>query len=423
MDENISFRRTDSGIPVITDTTANADNAVFLIAVGTGSRDEDERVCGISHLLEHVVFRATKKRSSFQISKEIEGAGGEMNAFTGKEMTAFYAATIKETSSVAKEMVSDIFLNPLIKEEDVELEKKIVLQEISMWENDPESYIHKIFAETMWHGHELSKNEAGTSEVVSAMTSKDLREYFTERYRMPNMAVLAAGAVDTDDVVKWTSETFGGLKEGKKIIRTAPKNLTPDYRFVERKGDHSYVGLGFQSYPADHKDNSALTVLNAILGAGMSSRLFQKVREEKALVYSVFSMVDQNSDAGAMITYMSSTKENVMESINTAAAVCKELRDEGLVKGELERAKNLIKGASTRQMESTVNRLYRMTKRFMLTGKPESFTERMASIDKVTEEDVMRVASEVISAKGIAAAVYGTKMKDVQKFSIDQIDL
>ena len=422
MDERIFFQRTGSGIPVIVDRIPDSENAVFAAAVGTGSRDEDARVCGISHLLEHVVFRGTDTRTSFQISKEIEGAGGEMNAFTGKEMTAFYGATIKSTSDVAKMLVADILMNPLIKEDDVSLEKEIVLQEISMWENDPESYIHKIFAETLWHGHELSKNEAGESKVVESLTSKDLREYFTERYRRPNMAVFAAGAVDPTDVMEWAERDFGGLVEGRKIKRTPPGKTSRDYRFVERKGDHSYIGMGFSAYPADHRDAGALAILTAILGAGMSSRLFQRVREEKALAYSVYCMVDQNSDAGSMASYMSSTDKNVTDCIRTTASVCRELRDEGLVKGELERARNLIKGATARQSESTTSRLYRIIKRYMLTGGTESVAERMMKLDRVTEEDVMRVASDVITPE-LVISVYGSRTAKVEKFDIDSIEI
>ena len=421
MEERIFFERTASGIPVIVDIIPESENAAFAVSVGTGSRDEDSRICGISHLLEHVVFRGTTSRSSFQISKDIEGAGGEMNAFTGKEMTAFYGATIKSTSDIAKNLVADIVMNPLIREDDVSLEKEIVLQEISMWENDPESYIHKIFAETLWHGHELSKNEAGESKVVESLKAKDLREYFTERYRRPNMAVFAAGATDPKDVMNWAESEFGGPSEGRKILRTTPGKTSRDYRYVERKGDHSYIGMGFSAYPADHEDAGALSILTAVLGAGMSSRLFQQVREEKALAYSVYCMVDQNSDAGSMAAYMSSTEKNVLDCINTTAKACRELRDEGLVKGELERARNLIKGATARQSESTTNRLYRLIKRYMLTGSTETIGEKMRKLDAVTEEDVMRVANSVIT-KDIVISVYGKSAK-MSKFDVNSIEI
>jgi predicted Zn-dependent peptidase len=163
--------------------------------------------------------------------------------------------------------------------------------------------------------------------------------------------------------------------------------------------------------------------LTAVLGAGMSSRLFQSIREEKALVYSVFGTIDQNSDAGSMAAYMSSTENNVMNAINTAAEVMKELRDNGLQKGELDRSRNLIKGATARNMESTDRRLYRMTKSFMVTGKAEPFTNDLDALDRVTDEDVMRVACDIISSKKLNIAIYGKKTKELSKMTVDQIDL
>ena len=419
---NISLEHTGAGIPVVTERTGTISSGL-MVAVGTGSRDEGKGISGISHLLEHVVFRGTKTRTSLQISKEMEGAGGEMNAFTSKEITAFYGITLKDTIDVAKELVADICVNPLISENDVELEKKIVLQEISMWENDPESYIHKLFAETIWNGHELSQNEAGEVKVVSSLGSRELRSYFEERYGRPNIAVIACGPVDRNDVMKWAEKNFDPIGSGKKIIRKRPVRTGSAFRSFSRKGDHTYIGMGFHAYPADHPDRSALKALTTVLGGGMSSRLFQSIREEKALVYSVYGTIDQNSDAGSMAVYMSSTENNAMEAMSTAVAVLKEVRDEGLNKGELDRARNLLKGATVRKMESTDSRLYRMTKSFMITGKAEPFTNDLDALDRVTEEDVMRVAGDMISSKKLNIAVYGKRTKELSKMTIDQMDL
>lgn len=422
MEENIAFRHTAAGIPVILDNIPKADTAVFMIAVGTGSRDETKEIGGLSHLLEHVVFRATDSRSSFQMSKEIEGAGGEMNAFTGKELTAYYAATIKETAATAKDIVSDIVKNPLIRDEDVDLEKRIVLQEISMRDSDPELYAHKIFEEEVWKGSELANDEAGEGSIVSKFTSSDLRRYYEERYRIPNIAVIASGAVD-DSTVDWVQETFDEVTGGKAIKRTQPSKRSNGLRIEEGRSDHTYVGLGFRSYPAGHEDIPALTVMNAVLGSGMSSRLFQKVREENALVYSVYNSIDQHSDAGCMATFMSSTQENVIKGITTAMDVYRQFKDEGVTRDEMERSKNLIKGANARQMESTVNRCYRMTRRFMLTGSPESVQDRIRAIEAVTEDDVMRVANDMISSNNLTMAIYGKKDRELRKITVDQFDL
>ena len=419
----ITLEYTGAGIPVVTENIKGTISSGFLVAVGTGSRDESKNVMGISHLLEHVVFRGTKNRTSLQIAMEMEGAGGETNAFTSKEMTAFYGITLKDTADVAKELVADMCVNPLISENDVELEKKIVLQEISMWENDPESYIHKLFAETVWNGHELSQNEAGETDIVNSLVSSDLREYFDARYKNPNISVIACGSVDSDDAVRWAEDNFDPVGKGIKIERKRPVSEGSAYRFFPREGDHTYIGMGFHAYPADHPDRYALKLLTAILGAGMSSRLFQSIREEKALVYSVFGTIDQNSDAGSMATYMSSTDDNVIPAVTTAAEVLKGLRDGGLHKGELEMARNLLKGATARKMESTDQRLYRLTQSFMLTGRAEPFTRDIKALDDVTEEDVMKVADDVISSKKLNIAIYGKHTKNISSMSIDQIEL
>jgi len=421
--KTVSLEKTSSGISVVTDSVPGAISSGFMVAVNTGSRDESKDVMGISHLLEHVVFRATKTRSSFQMSKEIEGAGGEINAFTAKEVTAFYGVTMKDTAKTAKDLVADIVTNPLINKKDVNLEKKIVLQEISMWENDPESYIHKLFAETLWKGHELSQNEAGTSKIVKGLDHDDLRTYYESKYRIPNLIVFACGAVEPNDVMEWAESNFDQMSNGNPNVRLAPNCYGPAYKYYKRKGDHCYVGMGFQGYQADHSDRIALVLLSAILGSGSSSRLFQGVREDKALVYSIYNSIDQNSDASSIGTYMSATEENVLEAIETTGKIYRDLKNNGLRKGELDRARNLVKGATVRYTESTEHRMYALAKNFILTGRPDTIQERLVALDAVTENDIMRVAQDVISANALNIVMYGNKVKEMKDFDVSQIDL
>ncbi len=421
-DNTISTEYTSAGIPVITDPVPGCRISGYMVAVNTGSRDETQEIMGLSHLLEHVVFRATYKRTSFQMSKEIEGAGGEMNAFTAKEMTAFYGLTLKETSNVAKELVADIVRNPLIAEDDTQLEKKIVLQEINMCENDPDSYIHDLFGEVIWGGHRLGQNEAGTREVVKSLTSKDLRKYYEDRYRIPNLTVFACGAADPQDAVAWAEENFDDMAGGKANERKAPNVSGSVYKHYKWEGDHCYVGMGFRAFDAKSDDIPALSMLSAILGSGSSSRLFQDVREKKALVYSIYDYVDQYTDAGSMGTFMSATEENVYEAINTVARTYRSLKENGLTEGELTRVKNLVKGALIRGTESTDRRLYSLAKGTMLTGKPRSLDERLMRLDAVTEEDVMRIAGKVMDPKGLNVVMYGADVKDMKNFSVSQLD-
>ncbi len=408
----ISVSKTAGGIPVVVENIPDSQSVAYMIGVATGSRDETEGIYGLSHLLEHTVFRETKTMDSYQMAKEIEGAGGELNAFTGREMTAFYGITIKETADVARRIVGDIVANPLINEKSTELEKKIVLQELSMIKNEPDRYIHDLFSMVLWKGHELEQDEGGDEKLVEKMTFEDLRAYYDEKYRIPNLSVYAVGA-DMEETVAWAEETLDRMAGGKRNVRSTPPMPKGKYEFVANDSDHYQVAMGFQAYGSSHKDRAAVSMLSAVLGSGTSSRLFQDVREKKALVYSIFTSVSQNSDASSLAAYMSCTKENVTEAMETTSKVIGKLLSEGLEKGELDRAKRLVKGANVRAMESTDNRLYRLGVNHMLNGSTETLEQRLARIEAVTEEDVMRVAEDILVSDRLNTVVLG---KNSRKF-------
>lgn len=408
----ISVSKTAGGIPVVVENIPDSQSVAYMIGVATGSRDETEGIYGLSHLLEHTVFRETKTMDSYQMAKEIEGAGGELNAFTGREMTAFYGITIKETADVARRIVGDIVANPLINEKSTELEKKIVLQELSMIKNEPDRYIHDLFSMVLWKGHELEQDEGGDEKLVEKMTFEDLRAYYDEKYRIPNLSVYAVGA-DMEETVAWAEETLDGMSGGKRNVRSEPSMPKGKYEFVANDSDHYQVAMGFQAYGSSHPDRAAVSMLSAVLGSGTSSRLFQDVREKKALVYSIFTSVSQNSDASSLATYMSCTKENVAEAMETTSKVIGKFLSEGLEKGELERAKRLVKGANVRAMESTDNRLYRLGVNHMLNGSIETLEQRLERIDAVTEDDVMRVAEDILVSDRMNTVVLG---KNSRKF-------
>jgi predicted Zn-dependent peptidase len=405
--ERISSSSTAGGIPVAAERIAGSRSAGYMVAVDTGSRDEPAEMQGISHLLEHVVFRETRNRTSYQMAKEIEGAGGELNAFTARELTAYHAVTIRETEDVAREMVADIVANPLIKPEDVELERRIVLQELSMIRNEPDVYIRDLFSEHIWRGHPLSQDEGGPEEIVEAIGTEDLREYYEERYGSPNLAVFAAGDTDADEVAGWAEEAFDGMAGRRPSRRTAPAPPRAGYSFTANDSDHIHVGMGFPACRPDDALRVPALVLSAMLGSGTSSRLFQEVREKNALVYSVYSTVEQYTDAAAMVAYLSCTAGNAIEAIEKVAATYAHFKAEGIAKGELERTKRLLKGAYVRAMESTEHRMYRLGREFMLTGRCESPADRLEAVEAVTAEEVMRAAEGILAADRLNIAVLG----------------
>ncbi len=415
---SITVSKTSGGIPVVVENIPGSESIAYMIGVATGSRDETSDIFGLSHLLEHTVFRETKTMDSYQMAKEIEGAGGELNAFTGREMTAFYGITINETADVARRIVGDIVANPLINENATELEKKIVLQELSMVKSEPERYIHDLFSMVLWKGHELCQDEGGDEKLVAGMTYKDLRAYYDEKYRIPNLSVYAVGTPDMDETVAWAEETLDGMAGGKRNVRTAPPTPKGKYEFVASDSEHYQVAMGFEAYGASHKDRTAASMLSAILGSGTSSRLFQDVREKKALVYSIFNSISQNSDASSFATYMSCTKGNVIEAMETTSQVLGKFLAEGLEKGELERAKRLVKGSNIRAMESTDNRLYRLGVNHMLNERTETLEQRLQKIDAVTEDDVMRVARDILKPDQMNIVVLGKNYRTFKKLDL-----
>ena len=419
----ITLSRTSGGVPVVVENLPGSQSAAFMIGVATGSRDEHPGIFGLSHLLEHTVFRETETRDSYQMAKEMEGAGGELNAFTGREMTAFYGITIKETASTAMDMVGDIVAHPKINEEDTELEKKIVLQELSMIRNEPDSYIHDLFESTLWRGHPLCQDEGGDEKIVAGLTSADLRAYYDEKYRIPNLAVYAAGSIDVDETVRWAEETLDGMSGGARNQRSAPSAPKSEYRFVKGDAEHCHVAMGFPSYGASHPDRMAASMVSAVLGSGTSSRLFQAVREKKALVYSIYTTVSQNSDASSLTSYMSCTDKNVVEAMETVATVISGFLREGLEKGELERAKRLVKGANVRNMESTEHRLYRLGVNHMLNGSTETLEDRLARIDAVTEDDVMRLAQDLLREGRLNTVVLGKGNREIRNYDASALTL
>lgn len=419
----IEINKTSGGISVITETVSTSANAGFLVAVRTGSRDEYDGIFGLSHLLEHTVFRATKTSNSFEMAKEIEGAGGELNAFTSKEMTGYYGITLGETADVAMKLVADIVANPLINEGDTALEKEIVLQELSSIKAEPESYIHDLFEEHLWAGNELGRDEGGSEETVLPLTHTDLRKYYSERYGRQNIAVFASGNIDSDRVLGWAESAFDGMDAPIVNKRTSPDVPGSKYTYVKHDSPHLHIGFGFPVEKLDGRARAVSKLLGAVLGSGTSSRLFQNVRETNALVYSIYNDTHHYSDAGYISAFMSCTQKNVIKALKETARSYSTFKKEGLEKGELQRTKNLLKGAIGRSTETTDNRIYRLCSSYMTHGSVMSTAETMDLIDSVTEEEVLKAADAYFRSDRLNISVLGHCGKNVQEFDISSLEI
>ncbi len=405
MDSSLGLHRTTAGIPVIVEEVPRSRTAALSVNFSVGCRDEDKSNCGTAHFLEHIMFKGTQKRNARQFSELVEGAGGEMNAYTTKESTSFHVFSLDETFDVMKGLMADMMTAPLIDEEHVELERGVVLQEISMLEDDPEDYCRVLLDRSIWEGHPMANTETGRPECVKNLKAADLRNFFEEHYRPPNLCVVACGHVSAEDVLSWTERTFDDLARAKKQNGRIPPSPKACTKVFPKEGDQAYVELGFPGLPGKHPDRKALTVACIILGGGTSSRLYQTVREDQGLVYHISTFPQSYTDCGIVDTFFSASIGKLDQVLRTLAKEMSLFKDQGPTEDEVRRAKRWIKGMLVRKLEGTDSRLYWQGEHYMMNGELADAERSIADFEKVNREDVMRVISEVFQRKRMCAAV------------------
>jgi len=407
--EGISLTSTRSGIPVVAERLPQSRSAAISICIGAGSRDEEERQTGIAHMLEHVLFKGTKKKSSKEISEIIEGAGGEMNAYTSREMTAYYAVTLDETMSVAEDLLAEMMMQPSISKKAVETEKNVVVQEIRMLENNPEEYIHILFLNGLWGNHPMGRSEGGTVEAVPSFPASDLREFYSHHYRPPHFVVVACGNVSVPQIEEWASQQFDPLERNDSWGARQPPSPRAGTMVFPREDAQAYIGMGFPGMSTNDPDKYAQRLLSSILGTGTSSRLFQTIREKEGLAYSIYSVSHSYTDCGAFASFFSTSVDNAEKVIRLVAQELKNLKENGLEKEELIRAKRMLKGVYVRRLESTEARMFRLGDLYLSTGSVMSPEETLDRLDAVTEEDVMRICHTIVDRKDLCTVIHGPK--------------
>ncbi len=423
VEDHISLRHTAGGIPVIIETLPSVRSVALSVNIRVGSRDEDPRLCGMAHLLEHVMFKGTKDQSAKEIADMIEGAGGELNGFTTKEMTSYHVFSLDETISVAEELLSDMMRHALIDEEHVELEKGVVTQEISSLEEDPESYASVLLDQSIWKGHPMSFSESGELECVKRICANDLRDFHDRFYVKPNVYVVAVGNLEGKEVMRWVSEQFDDLPNTKSPVKRKAPHPHSSINVYPREGDQAYVELGFPSYDAKNTKHHAASLAAIILGAGSSSRLYQRIREKEGLVYQIHMFPDAYSDCGLLETYFSSSVGEAEKVIRLIAEEIRQFKEEGLVAGELERAKRWVKGMFVRKLESTENRMYWLAENYVLSGKVQPVSRWIGEFQEVSEEQVLAAAQDLLRTRKLCIALHTSERpgKSIAK-SISDLD-
>ena len=397
-----------NGIRVLSESIPAVRSVSIGVWVDVGSRDETQELNGISHFIEHMVFKGTPSRNAQQIASSLESVGGHLNAFTSREQTCFYAKVLDEHLPNAIDVISDIMLNSLFDENEITKEKKVVIEEINDVEDSPSDLIHDIFAATIWDSNPLGFPIMGTPVTVSKFTRNDLTSHINRNYQPERIIIAASGNFDHSNLLSLTTSKYnsGSLQSVGSTERSQP-DITARRICREKDIGQIHVCLGLPTIEFGDKRRTALLILNNVLGGGMSSRLFQTVREQAGLVYSIHSFMDFSEGGGVLGSYFATSKGQVEKTLELIYTVFNDLKNTGLSEQEFYYAKSQLKGNLVLGLESTSNRMNRIARHEILLGEYLSINDTIAAIDAVTERDVLEIAELILNPRLINIAALG----------------
>jgi len=396
-----------NGLTLITEAMPHVRSVAIGVWLKRGSRHEAEPQSGISHFIEHMVFKGTKNRTAEAIAAEVDSIGGQMDAFTAKEYAAFHVKVLDERLSLAAEILGDIVRNPLFAAEEVAKEKKVIFEEINMVEDTPDDLVMELFSEAFWPRHPLGRPILGNKASVAAFSREDLAAFFREVYRPANIVIAAAGHLDHGDVSGLVREHFGSLTPGSTPTNGAPPQ--PGFGIVtrsKRELEQVHLCLGSRAYSQVHEDRYASFVLNSLLGGSMSSRLFQNIREKRGLAYSISSGITSYSDTGCLSVYAGTSLDSVDEVVRLTVEELKRLKNERVAAEELRRAKDHLQGSLMLALENTGSRMSHLARQEIYFGRQLGVDQLLDAIEAVSAEDLGRIAAELFSG-GLAMSVLG----------------
>ncbi len=397
-----------NGLMVITEQMPHVRSVSVGVWMRTGSRREPAELNGISHFIEHMVFKGTERRSAEEIARSVDSVGGMLDAFTAKEMICFNAKVLDEHLPIAFDVLSDLVLRPRFADEDIVKEKQVVLEEIKMDQDNPDYLVHEIFTQSFWRGHPLGKPILGTHETVKRFTRDTLWACFRPCYAPNNTVITAAGHLQHERLMELVLREFGELLPAQDGFRdTAPQPQPRIITRTKRELEQVHICLGVPSYPVAHQQRFASAVLNNILGGGMSSRLFQNIREKQGLAYAVFSELSSYRDTGLLSIYAGTALETARQVVRLVIEEFRSLKQQPVSEEELRRAKDHLKGSLMLSLESTSSRMSNLAREEMYFGRFFTLDEILASIERVTREEVQQTAQEFFHPEQIAVTVLG----------------
>lgn len=405
---NIRREVLPNGLTIISEEMEHIRSVSIGIWIKTGSREEDSKWNGISHFIEHMVFKGTENRSAEDIARQVDSIGGNMDAFTAKECICFNIKVLDEHLPIALDVLSDLVLRPVFKPEDIERERGVILEEIKMDEDNPDYLVHEIFTQNFWKNHALGRPILGTKETVKRFAPAPVRKLYGERFVPSNIIVSAAGHLKHEQFVKLVAGHFEGMKPGKNKFRSPLPKIMPKIVLRNKKSlEQVQICMGVPSYPIAHEERHASYVLNTLLGGGMSSRLFQNIRERQGLAYAIYSDLNPYRDTGCLSVNAGTSRETAGKVVRSIVAEFHKLKSELVPAEELRRAKDQLKGSLMLSLESSTARMSNLARQEMYFDRFFSMDEMMRKIEKVTSEQLKRISEEFFRPEAIAVTILG----------------
>ena len=409
----------DTGLRLITESMPHVRSVSLGVWLTRGSRHESVDRSGIAHFVEHMLFKGTGSRTAEDIAQAIDSIGGQLDAFTAKEYASYYIKVLDEHLPTAVDLLSDIVMNPNFAVEDLDKEKKVILEEIKMVEDTPDDLVHELFTQHFWEGHALGRPILGSRESVESFTAEILRDYFRASYVAPNLIVSAAGNVEHARVRDLIAGVFQKLPSTRASFEDEQPRVQPQVIIRSKELEQSHVVLGTNSYPQNHDDRYVSYIMNTMLGGSMSSRLFQNVREKRGLAYAVFSGLSAYRDAGNITIYAGCANEAVPEVVDLCVEELRGMKQAPVPDAELRRAKDHLKGSLMLSLENTASRMSHLARQEIYFERHFTMDETLAGVERVTSDDVKRVASDLFSNGSLAATVVGPSPREMTRTQLD----
>src|SRR5579884_1288865 len=410
MDNERNIQRTTlpNGLTILTEKMGHIRSVAMGVWIRTGSRHETPEINGISHFVEHMVFKGTKSRSAQLIAREVDAIGGNLDAFTGKETVCFNIKVLDEHVPVALDILSDLVLNPVFATDEISRERGVILEEIKMDEDNPDYLVHEIFAQNFWKDHPLGKPILGTKETVRRFERDVLLNVYDQRFKAADLIVCAAGSLSHAQFVELATRKFQHLLPTKNGFQeTAPKVASRIVMRNKKSLEQVQICVGVPSYPIGHEKRYSSYILNTLLGGGMSSRLFQNIRERQGLVYAIFSDLNPYRDTGCLSIYAGTSRQSAEKVVRSIVKEFAELKRSPVPDEELRRAKDQLKGSLMLSLESSTARMSNLARQEMYFDRFFSLDELIERIEEVTAEDLHQLAQEFFRPELIAVTVLG----------------